>query len=65
VVRLHLGNAHWRGTVEDFVTGFVVSDRVVWVRPAAVAVDADGVLLMTEDGNGTVWRIAPRRLNAR
>ncbi len=63
VVRLHLRDdgpeARLRGTVEDFVTGFVLTDKDVWARPVAVAVAADGALLMTEDGNGTIWRIAP------
>ncbi len=65
VVRLHLGEdrqgAPRRGTVEDFLTGFVASDSEVWGRPVGVAVAADGALLVTEDGNGTVWRIAPVR----
>jgi hypothetical protein len=65
VVRLHLHEdrpgAPPRGTVEDFVTGFVASDGEVWGRPVGVAVAADGALLVTEDGNGTVWRIAPTR----
>ena len=65
VVRLRLHDdpqdAGLRGRVEDFMTGFVVSDSEVWARPVAVAVAADGALLVTEDGNGTVWRIAPAR----
>jgi glucose/arabinose dehydrogenase len=59
VVRLHLGNGPLHGAVEDFVTGFVASNDAVWARPVAVAVAADGALLMTEDGNGTIWRVAP------
>ena len=65
VVRLHLHEdrqgAPLRGTVEDFVTGFVASDSEVWGRLVGVAIAADGALLVTEDGNGTVWRIAPTR----
>ena len=59
LVRLPLQDPAKRGTVEDFVTGFVASDEAVWARPVAVAVAADGALLMTEDGNNTIWRIAP------
>jgi hypothetical protein len=33
----------------------------VWGRPVGVAVARDGALLMTEDGNGTIWRIAYQR----
>jgi glucose/arabinose dehydrogenase len=46
------------GEIEDFVTGFVVDDGHVWARPVGVAVARDGALLFTEDGNGTLWRVA-------
>ncbi len=45
------------GEYEDFLTGFVIADRAVWGRPVGVAVDKDGALLVSEDGNGTVWRV--------
>jgi glucose/arabinose dehydrogenase len=45
------------GEYEDFMTGFVVSDNQVWGRPVGVAVANDGSLYVTEDGNGTIWRI--------
>jgi glucose/arabinose dehydrogenase len=45
------------GEYEDFVTGFVVDDSRVWGRPVSVAVAHDGSLLVSEDGNGTIWRI--------
>ena len=45
------------GEYEDFVTGFVVNDREVWGRPVGVAVAHDGALLVSEDANGTIWRI--------
>ena len=43
------------------MTGFVASDSEVRGRPVGVAVAADGALLVTEDSNGMVWRIAPAR----
>jgi glucose/arabinose dehydrogenase len=46
------------GEYEDFMTGFVVSDTQVWGRPVGVAVAKDGSLFVTEDGNGTIWRIS-------
>jgi glucose/arabinose dehydrogenase len=46
------------GEYEDFMTGFVISDKQVWGRPVGVAVAQDGSLFVTEDGNGTIWRIA-------
>ncbi len=57
VVRLHMRNGVPDGTYEDFLTGFVVDDSQVWGRPVGVAVAHDGALLVTEDGNGTVWRV--------
>ena len=46
------------GDYEDFMTGFVVDDDAVWARPVGVDVAHDGALFVSEDGNGTVWRIA-------
>ena len=45
------------GEYEDFMTGFVISDEQVWGRPVGVAVGNDGSLFVTEDGNGTIWRV--------
>jgi glucose/arabinose dehydrogenase len=46
------------GEYEDFMTGFAVDDDAVWGRPVGVAVAHDGALFISEDGNGTLWRIA-------
>jgi glucose/arabinose dehydrogenase len=48
------------GEYEDFMTGFVVNDSSVWARPVGVAVAHDGALLVSEDGNGTMWRVSYR-----
>ena len=45
------------GEYQDFMTGFVTSDSDVWGRPVGVTVTRDGALLVSEDGNGTIWRI--------
>jgi glucose/arabinose dehydrogenase len=58
VIRLRFVNGHPTGEYEDFLTGFVHSDRAVWGRPVGVTVTTDGALLVSEDGNGTIWRIA-------
>jgi glucose/arabinose dehydrogenase len=58
VVRLRFHDGRATGEYEDFLTGFVISDRSVWGRPVGVAVDKDGALLVSEDGNGTVWRVS-------
>jgi glucose/arabinose dehydrogenase len=52
------------GEVEDFLTGFVVSDKAVWGRPVGVAVAQDGSLFVSEDGNGSIWRIAAQATSA-
>jgi glucose/arabinose dehydrogenase len=57
VIRIRLKDGVPTGEYQDFVTGFVVDDDDVWGRPVGVAVAHDGALLVTEDANGTVWRI--------
>ncbi|MBV8094122.1 MAG: sorbosone dehydrogenase family protein [Acetobacteraceae bacterium] len=58
IVRIRLHDGVPTGEYEDFATGFVIDDHNVWGRPVGVAVAHDGALLVTEDGNGTMWRIA-------
>ena len=58
VVRLKFENGLPTGSYEDFVTGFGVSADQVWGRPVGVVVARDGSLLVSEDGNGTIWRIS-------
>ena len=47
-----------RGEYEDFVTGFVTPDGKVWGRPVGITVAKDGSLLISEDGNKTIWRVS-------
>ena len=58
VVRLKFENGLPTGAYEDFVTGFGISADSVWGRPVGVVVAHDGSLLVSEDGNGTIWRIS-------
>jgi glucose/arabinose dehydrogenase len=58
VIRVIVKDGAPTGEYEDFATGFVVNDSEVWGRPVGVAVDKDGALLVSEDANGTIWRIA-------
>ena len=63
VVRLLFDNAGKpTGEYEDFMTGFVISDKQVWGRPVGVAVAKDGSLFVTEDGNGTIWRVSHQKV---
>ena len=57
VIRLRFANGEPTGEYEDFLTGFVVSDEAVWGRPVGIAVATDGSLLVSDDGNGTIWRV--------
>ena len=58
VVRIRMKDGVPTGEYQDFVTGFVVDDSSVWGRPVGVAVAHDGALLVSEDANGTIWRIS-------
>jgi hypothetical protein len=60
LIRIHLENGVPNGEYEDFLTGFVISDSAVWGRPVGVTAAHDGALLLSEDGNGTIWRITWR-----
>ena len=44
------------GRVSDFLTGFL-SGRNVRGRPVDLQVMPDGSLLLTDDGEGRIWRI--------
>jgi len=59
VIRVMMKNGVPTGQYQDFMSGMVLSDRDVWGRPAAVAVAADGALLVVDDAGGVVWRVAP------
>jgi hypothetical protein len=57
IIRIRMKDGVPTGEYQDFVTGFVIDDSSVWGRPVGVAVAHDGSLLISEDGNGTIWRI--------
>ncbi|APW60226.1 PQQ-dependent sugar dehydrogenase [Paludisphaera borealis] len=58
VIRVPVVNGRATGEYEDFMVGFVTPKGDVWGRPVGVATAADGSLLVTDDGSGTVWRVA-------
>lgn len=60
VIFVPFSNGKPSGKPEDFLSGFVASDEKseVYGRPVAVAVLADGSLLVTDDGDGKIWRVA-------
>ena len=58
VIRVPLRDGKATGEYEDFLVGFVTPGGDVWGRPVGVAVARDGSLFVTDDGSGTVWRVA-------
>lgn len=58
VVRLVMDAGVPSGAYQDFMTGFVADDDKVWGRPVGVAVAGDGALLVSDDGNGIIWRVS-------
>jgi len=61
LVRVHLEHGKADGSYEDFLTGFVTPDGDVWGRPVGVATAADGSLLVSDDGSGSLWRVSYKR----
>ena len=61
VIRVRMNGGSPTGEYEDFMTGFVIDSTTVWGRPAGVAVARDGALLVSDDANGTIFRVAPVR----
>ncbi|HWB60033.1 MAG TPA: PQQ-dependent sugar dehydrogenase [Chthoniobacteraceae bacterium] len=59
IIRVRIKDGVPTGEYDDFLTGFVVNETEVWGRPVGVAVARDGALLVSDDGSGTVWRVAP------
>src|SRR5262249_49793708 len=57
VIQAIVQNGVPTGEYVDSMPGFAVNDRNVGGRPVGVAVARDGSLLVTEDGNGSIWRI--------
>jgi glucose/arabinose dehydrogenase len=59
IVRIKMRDGRATGEYEDFVTGFVGgASGDVWGRPTGLMVANDGSLLMSDDGSGTIWRLA-------
>lgn len=58
IIRVRLKDGVPTGEYDDFVTGWVIDRGHVWGRPVGVAVLHDGSLLISEDGNNTLWRVS-------
>jgi glucose/arabinose dehydrogenase len=58
VVRVRMKGGSPTGEYQDFMTGFVLDNTTVSGRPAGVAVTRDGALLVSDDANGIIYRVA-------
>jgi glucose/arabinose dehydrogenase/cytochrome c2 len=58
IVRVRMKNGAPTGEYEDFLTGFIVDNGDVWGRPVATAVLGDGSLLVSDDGDNQIYRVA-------
>jgi glucose/arabinose dehydrogenase/cytochrome c2 len=58
IVRVRMKKGAPTGEYDDFLVGFIADDGNAWGRPVGDVVAADGSLLLSEDGNNTVYRIA-------
>jgi glucose/arabinose dehydrogenase len=64
LVRIAFADGAPVGGYDNFATGFWLSGTSpaeVWGRPAALALTADGGLLVADDFGGTLWKIMPPR----
>ena len=58
IVRVRMKDGVPTGEYDDFVTGFLLPNGTVWGRPVGVTVARDGALIFSDDGSGTLWRVA-------
>lgn len=60
IVRVPFKNGKPVGGFAEFVGGWMLdkNKRQVWGRPVGVFMANDGALLVTDDGNNTIWRIS-------
>jgi glucose/arabinose dehydrogenase len=61
VVRVRFDGGTRPVAIEDFVTGFLnEAGTAFFARPTGMAIAADGALLVSDDSNGVIYRIAWR-----
>ena len=57
LVRVRMKDGKPTGEYQDFMTGFLTDNDTAWGRPAGVAVTRDGAILVSDDANGTIFRV--------
>ena len=64
IVRIRFKNGNLVGNqFEDFVTGWLPDENSneVWGRPVGLLVNADGSLLIADDGGKKIWRVSYKK----
>lgn len=63
IIRVPFRNGKPVGHYEDFLTGWLTEgeNAAVWGRPVGLLVNADGSLLITDDGANKIWRVTYAR----
>jgi glucose/arabinose dehydrogenase len=59
VIFVAFADGHPVGTPEDVLTGFIDAQGNALGRPAGVAVDRAGAVLVADDVGNVVWRVQP------
>jgi glucose/arabinose dehydrogenase len=60
VVFIPFKNGKPAGEPEDFLTGFIESEKKVYGRPVGVTVLEDGSMLVNDDSGSTIWRVTAK-----
>ena len=60
IIRVRMKDGKPVGGFEDFLTGWLPDEnsRDVWGRPVGLLVNADGSLLVCDDGANKIWRVS-------
>jgi len=61
VVFVPFKNGMPAGKPEDFLIGFVESEKKVYGRPVGVTVMNDGSLLVNDDSGNVIWRVTAKQ----
>ena len=60
VIRALMRDGKATGVYEDFMTGFQLDAERVYGRPAGLTITQDGALLVSDDANGTIYRVTSK-----
>jgi glucose/arabinose dehydrogenase len=61
VMRIPFKNGRPSEDPQEFLAGFILDNDTVWGRPVGIAFMKDGSLLISEDGNDTIYRVTYKK----